>query len=114
SAQAEHPARLLLIDTDGDDASWRALPAALTGGEPQLALRRGAVHVPRLARAPAASGEEAPSIDVDGTVLVTGGTGGLGALVARHLAEKHGARSLLLVSRQGPAAPGVADLIGEL
>src|SRR5262249_19659298 len=45
-----------------------------------------------------------------GTVLVTGGTGGLGALLARHLVEHHGVRDLLLVSRRGPDAPGAADL----
>ena len=46
-------------------------------------------------------------IDPERTVLITGGTGGLGALVARHLAERHGARHLLLVSRCGqtPTAP---------
>jgi NAD(P)-dependent dehydrogenase (short-subunit alcohol dehydrogenase family) len=47
-------------------------------------------------------------------VLVTGGTSGLGALVARHLADRHGARHLLLVSRRGPAAVGVAGLVAEL
>ncbi|MCW3050555.1 MAG: hypothetical protein JWO74_4839, partial [Solirubrobacterales bacterium] len=50
----------------------------------------------------------------DGTVLVTGGTGGLGALVARHLVQRHGARRLLLVSRRGPAADGARELATEL
>ncbi len=49
-----------------------------------------------------------------GTVLVTGGTGTLGARVARHLVEKHGVKHLLLTSRQGPAAAGAAALRGEL
>ncbi|MFH8371867.1 SDR family NAD(P)-dependent oxidoreductase, partial [Streptomyces sp. NPDC018031] len=53
-------------------------------------------------------------LDPEGTVLITGGTGGLGALFARHLAERHGVRRLLLVSRRGPAADGVAELVGEL
>ncbi|WP_158828203.1 SDR family NAD(P)-dependent oxidoreductase, partial [Streptomyces sp. NRRL S-118] len=53
-------------------------------------------------------------LDPDGTVLVTGGTSGLGARFARHLAEHHGARHLLLVSRRGPAADGVEQLVGEL
>ena len=52
--------------------------------------------------------------DPTGTVLVTGGTGGLGALVARHLAERHGMRHLLLVSRRGAGAPGAAELCAEL
>jgi polyketide synthase 12 len=49
-----------------------------------------------------------------GTVLVTGGTGGVGSLVARHLATRHGVRSLLLASRSGPAAPGAGDLVADL
>ncbi|EEP70573.1 polyketide synthase [Micromonospora sp. ATCC 39149] len=46
--------------------------------------------------------------------MVTGGTGGLGAVVARHLAATHGVRHLVLVSRRGPAAEGVAELVAEL
>ncbi|GFE41881.1 type I polyketide synthase [Streptomyces tubercidicus] len=53
-------------------------------------------------------------LDGDGTVLITGGTGGLGALVARHLAAEHGIRHLLLASRRGPQAPGVDALREEL
>jgi NADPH:quinone reductase-like Zn-dependent oxidoreductase/thioesterase domain-containing protein/acyl carrier protein len=53
-------------------------------------------------------------LDPDGTVLITGGTGGLGALVARHLAKVHGARRLLLVSRRGQAAEGAGELAAEL
>ena len=49
-----------------------------------------------------------------GTVLITGGTGGLGALVARHLAGAHGVRRLVLSSRRGPEAEGAAALIAEL
>jgi NAD(P)-dependent dehydrogenase (short-subunit alcohol dehydrogenase family) len=47
-------------------------------------------------------------------VLITGGTGGLGALVARHLVTEHGARHLLLASRRGAEAPGAAELAAEL
>jgi NAD(P)-dependent dehydrogenase (short-subunit alcohol dehydrogenase family)/lauroyl/myristoyl acyltransferase/acyl carrier protein len=50
----------------------------------------------------------------EGTVLITGGTGGLGALEARQLAARHGARHLLLVSRSGPRAPGASELADEL
>ncbi|MGW5449926.1 SDR family NAD(P)-dependent oxidoreductase, partial [Streptomyces asiaticus] len=53
-------------------------------------------------------------LDPDGTVLVTGGTGALGALVARHVVARHGTRRLLLVSRQGAAAPGAEELVREL
>uniref|UniRef100_UPI00389A3550 SDR family NAD(P)-dependent oxidoreductase n=1 Tax=Streptomyces kaniharaensis TaxID=212423 RepID=UPI00389A3550 len=52
--------------------------------------------------------------DPDGTVLITGGTGGLGALFAKHLVERRGAKHLLLVSRRGPAAEGVDRLVAEL
>jgi acyl carrier protein len=53
-------------------------------------------------------------LDPDGTVLVTGGTGGLGALLARHLVTEHGVRHLLLASRRGPDAPGAGQLADEL
>ncbi|HWO19044.1 MAG TPA: SDR family NAD(P)-dependent oxidoreductase, partial [Kofleriaceae bacterium] len=49
-----------------------------------------------------------------GTVLITGGTGTLGALLARHLVAVHGVLHLVLASRQGPAAPGAAALVREL
>ena len=51
---------------------------------------------------------------IDGTVLITGGTGALGRLVARHLVTERDVRHLLLISRTGPAAPGAADLQAEL
>ncbi|MEU7305732.1 SDR family NAD(P)-dependent oxidoreductase [Streptomyces sp. NPDC007206] len=53
-------------------------------------------------------------LDPDGTVLITGGTGGLGALLARHLVTEHGVRHLLLASRSGPDAPGAGQLADEL
>ncbi|MFD6453355.1 SDR family NAD(P)-dependent oxidoreductase, partial [Nocardia sp. NPDC060220] len=53
-------------------------------------------------------------LDRDGTVLVTGGTGGLGALAARHLVATHGVRHLLLTSRRGPDADGASELAAEL
>ncbi|WP_433683229.1 SDR family NAD(P)-dependent oxidoreductase [Nocardia sp. CA-119907] len=49
-----------------------------------------------------------------GTVLVTGGTGGLGAVLARHLVGARGVRRLLLASRRGPAADGATELVAEL
>uniref|UniRef100_UPI0037D9C456 SDR family NAD(P)-dependent oxidoreductase n=2 Tax=Streptomyces prunicolor TaxID=67348 RepID=UPI0037D9C456 len=54
------------------------------------------------------------SLDADGAVLVTGGTGGLGALVARHLIMSGGARYLVLASRRGLEAPGAGELVAEL
>ncbi|MGW0552577.1 type I polyketide synthase, partial [Streptomyces altiplanensis] len=55
-----------------------------------------------------------PVWDGDGSVLITGGTGGLGAVMARHLVAEHGARRLLLVSRRGAGADGAEALVGEL
>ncbi|HEX6344774.1 MAG TPA: SDR family NAD(P)-dependent oxidoreductase, partial [Umezawaea sp.] len=53
-------------------------------------------------------------LDLDGTVLITGATGALGRLVARHLAGQ-GVRNLLLLSRSGPeAAPELADELAAL
>ncbi|MGW0281447.1 SDR family NAD(P)-dependent oxidoreductase [Streptomyces sp. NPDC003006] len=53
-------------------------------------------------------------LDPEGTVLITGGTGTLGGLVARHLADVHHVRHLLLLSRRGPDAPGAAELRDQL
>ncbi|MEN3357457.1 MAG: hypothetical protein V7637_1439 [Mycobacteriales bacterium] len=118
TAQTEHPGRFTLIDVDGEPASLRALPAALATGEPQLAVRAGALLVPRLARlAPSGAGDgdaDAAPWTAGGTVLVTGGTGTLGGLVARHLVTRHGVRHLLLVSRRGPAAAGAGELTEQL
>ncbi|MEU5778493.1 SDR family NAD(P)-dependent oxidoreductase, partial [Streptomyces venezuelae] len=61
-----------------------------------------------------ASPSPTPLIPPTGTTLITGGTGGLGRAVARHLADAHGARHLLLVSRRGEAAEGVAELRADL
>ena len=49
-------------------------------------------------------------LDPNGTVLITGGTGTLGGLLARHLVAEHGIKHLVLLSRQGPDAPGAAEL----
>ncbi|MFC6576173.1 SDR family NAD(P)-dependent oxidoreductase [Planomonospora parontospora] len=114
AAQAENPGRFVLVDTDGSEESRDALAAAVASDEPEAALRGGEVLVPRLALVPAPEAEPDPVWDADGTVLVTGGTGGLGALVARHLVAEHGVRHLLLASRRGPDAPGAAGLREEL
>jgi acyl transferase domain-containing protein/acyl carrier protein len=114
SAQSENPDRLVLVDVDGQDASFRALSAALASGEAQLALRAGAVRVPRLARAVAGSGDVVSEFGAEGTVLVTGASGTLGGLLARHLVAERGVRQLLLVSRRGDRAPGAAELGVEL
>ncbi|MFJ3162604.1 type I polyketide synthase [Streptomyces kanasensis] len=115
TAQSEHPGRFTLVDlaADASDDPARVLPGALATGEPQVAVRDGVLHVPRAVRVRGTSGGPLP-FDPDGTVLITGGTGGLGARVARHLAAERGARHLLLAGRRGPDAEGVAELTAEL
>ncbi|MGW0204208.1 SDR family NAD(P)-dependent oxidoreductase, partial [Nonomuraea sp. NPDC003201] len=54
------------------------------------------------------------SLDPDGTVLITGGTGGLGAIMARHLATEHQTKHLLLASRRGDQAPDADQLRADL
>ncbi|MFH9299430.1 thioester reductase domain-containing protein, partial [Streptomyces sp. NPDC017520] len=90
------------------------LAALLASGEPQAALRAGRAFVPRLGRAAGPAPGAAPAWNPDGTVLITGGTGSLGALLARHLVTVHKVRHLLLTSRGGPAAPGARELSAEL
>ncbi|EGX61520.1 type I polyketide synthase [Streptomyces zinciresistens K42] len=119
SAQTEHPGKFLLVDLDPEEHGEvsSALRAALTAEEPQVAVRDGRVLAARLARvAPAGDRAEPRTTPFDGpgTVLVTGGTGGLGALLARHLVVEHGVGRLVLTSRRGVEAPGAAELVAEL
>ncbi|MEU6127050.1 type I polyketide synthase, partial [Streptomyces sp. NPDC047123] len=100
-------------------AEGSAVARALATGEPQLALRDGVPLVPRLARATAhgqgnPEAAEHTELDPDGTVLIAGGTGMMGGLVAEHLVQAWAVRHLLLVSRQGPDAPDARDLTDRL
>ncbi|WP_446592266.1 SDR family NAD(P)-dependent oxidoreductase, partial [Streptomyces sp. LARHCF249] len=110
AAQAENPGRFVLLDTDGSAEPGRVRAQ----GEPEVAVREGRVLVPRLVRAASVATDPEPVWDTAGTVLITGGTGGLGALVARHLVAGHGVRHLLLAGRRGADAPGAAELMDEL
>ncbi|MGR3939713.1 type I polyketide synthase, partial [Streptomyces sp. BRA346] len=58
--------------------------------------------------------QQVPDFDAEGTVLVTGASGTLGGLVARHLVAERGVRHLFLVSRRGAEAPGAPELGAEL
>jgi acyl transferase domain-containing protein/NADPH:quinone reductase-like Zn-dependent oxidoreductase/acyl carrier protein len=109
SAQSEHPGRFALVDV-GDSAA--AVSAALGSTEPQVVLRAGEARAARLARADRAA--EPVALDPNGTVLLVGGTGSLGRLLARHLVSAHGVRHLLIAGRRGPAADGAAELVAEL
>ncbi|MET7609413.1 type I polyketide synthase, partial [Streptomyces avermitilis] len=128
SAQAEHPDRFVLLDLDtgtsadlgtgaGSGVAGGRVAAVVACGEPQLAVRGERVLAARLTRLQPSVGvpdrEVLPWLS-GGSVLVTGGTGVLGAAVARHLAGECGVRDLLLVSRRGPDAPGAQGLRAEL
>ncbi|MFW6725303.1 type I polyketide synthase, partial [Streptomyces sp. MAR4 CNY-716] len=112
TAQNENPDRIHLIDTDTGDTP--DLTAALATGEPQLALRNSDILTPRLTRSTDNAATEPRPLDPNGTVLITGGTGGLATLTARHLITEHGVRHLHLASRSGPDHPNAAALTGEL
>ncbi len=136
SAQRENPGRLILADLppvtsgDGDDeavatgaaraAATALFAAALNSGEPELAIRGHDILARRLGRAaPPDAKSQAARADpratgLPGTVLVTGGTGTLGGLVATHLAATGRAGRLVLASRSGPAAPGAAELAARV
>ncbi|KPM50213.1 beta-ketoacyl synthase, partial [Frankia sp. R43] len=129
-----------LDDADSSaDMVPAALAAAGALDENQIALRDGRAFVPRLtpvppapapvpapapgpaeavaavavaAAAEAGTTERTLPWDPAGTVLVTGGTGTLGGLVARHLVTRHGMRNLLLTGRRGAVPEWVADLTG--
>ncbi|MFY1632285.1 SDR family NAD(P)-dependent oxidoreductase [Solwaraspora sp. WMMB335] len=112
AAQAEHPGRIGLLDLPwhGSAAAVLAAIGALDTSD-RLAVRRGSVLAEAFS---VVSQTSHPALLPPGTVLVTGGTGALGALIARHLIRYHGARRLLLASRRGPAAPDAARLREEL
>ncbi|MDX6741095.1 type I polyketide synthase [Actinocorallia sp. A-T 12471] len=112
AAQAEHPGRIVIVDA----AEGERFPDDPFGyAEPQLAVRDGLVLAPRLVRAAPPGDDETPlTWRTDGTVVVTGGTGVLGAAAARHLVRAHGVRNLLLLSRGGPDAPGAKALADDL
>jgi polyketide synthase 12 len=127
SAQSENPGRFALLDVDGEESSWHVLPAAvataLDSDEPQLAVRDGRALAPRLTRvlsdrervSTAVAGESGlATFDPARSVLITGGTGGIGALVARHLVARHGVLSVVLASRRGVETPGAYELQSEL
>ncbi|MEU7146390.1 type I polyketide synthase [Nocardia sp. NPDC046473] len=113
TAQSEHPGRFLLVDTDAEALAVGTLLEAAASGEPQVLIRSRTVYRSRIHDAGTEASGERPRWDTAGTVLVTGGTGMLGAAVAGHIVA-NGARRLLLVSRRGAEAPGAAELVAHL
>nr|WP_269781692.1 type I polyketide synthase [Nocardia bovistercoris] len=112
SAQAEHPDRIVLIDVESGTDGAASIAAGLAAGEAQVAVRGDTVSAPRLARA--VRTVSAAGFADGGTVLITGGTGVLGTLLARHLVAEHGVRHLVLAGRRGAAAEGMTELVAEL
>ncbi|MHA4818111.1 type I polyketide synthase, partial [Streptomyces aculeolatus] len=129
-ASLEHPQRwggLVDLPEEFDDATVRNLVATLshaggddgasgasgTYGEDQVALRPAGAYVPRLTRAPRGDTTADGGWTPRDTALITGGTGGVGAHVARWLAA-NGTAHLVLTSRRGPDADGARELRDEL
>ncbi|GAA4016770.1 type I polyketide synthase [Allokutzneria multivorans] len=111
----EQPQRLgALIDLpqDLDERAMYRFASALSAptDDDQLAIRASGTFAQRLVHADSSPGTE---FRPRGTVLITGGTGGLAGHVARWLAG-NGADRLVLTSRRGPDAPGAAELVAEL
>ena len=95
SAQTENPGRLVLLET-GDEG---VVAAVVASGQSQVRVVDGVASVPRLV--PVGAVEPAQVMAAAGPVLVTGGTGGLGSLLVRHLVVEHGVRDLVVLSRSG-------------
>ncbi|RKT55372.1 acyl transferase domain-containing protein [Saccharothrix australiensis] len=103
-AQAEHPDRFVLANACPELPSLVA--PAVAAGEWQFQVVDGRVRVPRLVRVTPGRTAWEPG----GPVLITGGTGTLGGLLAEHLVAEHGVRDLVLASRSG----GGDDLVARL
>ena len=112
SLRVERPEWTVRMVETRPDAVPAAVAAALDAVVPELVVAGNAFLAPELA--PAALTGGAPVLDPNGTALITGGTGELGRLMAKHLVAAHGVRHLMLVSRRGQDAPGAADLVAEL
>ncbi|MGW0895315.1 SDR family NAD(P)-dependent oxidoreductase [Saccharopolyspora sp. NPDC002578] len=113
----EHPGRwggLVDLPADVDAAVVRHLVGVLAGAEEdQVAIRAAGVLARRLVPAPLPDTRPVRTWTPRGTVLITGGTGGVAAHLARWLAG-NGAERIVLTSRRGPAAEGAAELVAEL
>ena len=114
----EHPQRwggVVDLPDALDDQAVTRLASALagTGGEDQVAVRAHGLLVRRLIRAPRDGATAGRAWTPTGTVLITGGTGGLGGQVARWVVRS-GAEHVVLASRRGLDTPGAAELEREL
>ncbi|MFB7294190.1 SDR family NAD(P)-dependent oxidoreductase, partial [Actinacidiphila glaucinigra] len=111
----EHPSMwggLVDMPTSVDDRVLDNLVAVLAGAEDQVAIRTDGVYARRLTHAPAARAGH--GWKPRGTVLITGGTGGLGGHVARWLAQVDEVERIVLASRSGLGATGAREIVSEL
>jgi acyl transferase domain-containing protein/acyl carrier protein len=99
-----------LVDLSSSDVVDGLAAALSISDEDQLSVRADGVYARRMVPAPA---NDSTPWQPRGTALVTGGTGGIGAHLARWLAE-NGAEHVVLTSRRGADAPGAAELRAEL
>ncbi|WP_344572684.1 type I polyketide synthase, partial [Winogradskya humida] len=109
SAQSENPGRIVLVDlpaTGGLDLD------VLATGEPELVLRDAVAYGRRLIRP--VHVELTPVPVEAGGLLITGGTGTLGGIVAKHFVSTGRADDVVLLSRSGPEAGGAAVLAAEV
>ncbi|WP_395577467.1 beta-ketoacyl reductase, partial [Streptomyces sp. BK79] len=109
SVQAEFPGRVVLVD----GGCREELAGAVGLGEPEVVLEGGAAWVPRLAEVVVDGSVEVGSggWDGSGVVLITGGLGVLGGVVARHVVRVWGARDVVLLGR---GSGGGGGLVAEL
>jgi acyl transferase domain-containing protein len=114
----EHPQRwggLIDLPSAIDTYSWQQVCGLLAGdgAEDQVAVRSAGIFLRRLVPASAKTGRRGEWTPA-GTVLITGGTGALGAHTARWIAGYGTAARIVLLSRGGPDAPGAQALVDEL
>jgi acyl transferase domain-containing protein/acyl carrier protein len=123
SAQTEHPGVFQVVDLDEDPGSVAALATAVRSREPQIAVRAGELHVPRLVRALTRGAGDAPRATSrtraedrwhTSSLLVTGAGGVIGSALARHAVAVHDVGHVVLLSRRGERAAGTAALAAAL
>ncbi|NUH44438.1 SDR family NAD(P)-dependent oxidoreductase, partial [Streptomyces samsunensis] len=112
SAQSEHPDRFILVESDDETLTPDQLAATAGLDEPWLRITGSCYEVPRLTKTTttAATAVSEPVWDPDGTVLITGGSGALAGILARHLVTERSVRHLLLISRSAPSTTLIDEL----
>ena len=116
--QQEHPewaSTLVDLEPGADpDSNASAIVGLLDAdADSQLALRDGKLLGPRLVRATPSPTPVIGALRQQSTVVITGGLGNLGLLVAKHLVSAHGFRHLLLLGRR-PPSEGASEVIEAL